>query len=323
MKALHSLSLTVAPEAEDAAAELLLRLTGETAVVTHSRVTGLSSAAVFLSVPDARLTELRAAAKAGLSTIAACGLDIRPGRLSCRRVKPQDWRESWKRHFRPLAIGRSLLVRPSWSRRRPVPGQVELVLDPGMSFGTGQHPTTEFCLRELVRLRPKTAEPSKLKQARVRKPALPSKPGLLDVGTGSGILALAAAKLGYRPVVAFDFDPEAVVVARNNARHNRVTTQVTLGRRDVARLALHPTRRYAVVCANLTADLLQRHADRLVAQLAESGHLVLAGILAEEFATVRRAFESRGLRCVRTLRRREWQSGSFLALSPRRPNLAP
>lgn len=303
---LHALSLTVAPEAEDAAAELLFRITGESAVATHSRITGLSTVAVFLPRTPRRPTALRAAVKEGVAAIADCGLVVAPARISLRRVPPEDWRESWKRHFQPLPIGKALLVRPSWSRRRAEPGQAELILDPGLSFGTGQHPTTEFCLRELVRLRPRAR--SETRQG-AKSPT--ANQGLLDVGTGSGILALAAAKLGFRPVLAFDFDPECVTVARANARRNRVERRVTLTRRDVARLSLRPSRRFPVVCANLTADLLQRHAERLVAQLADGGHLVLAGILAEEFDTVRLRFEGLGLRLARTARRREWQSGSF------------
>jgi ribosomal protein L11 methyltransferase len=321
MPPLHALSVTVLPESEDAAAELLLRRTGESAVVTQSRVTGLSTATVFLPRLPGPAAALRRELKAGLAAIAECGLALGPARVALRRVKPEDWRESWKRHFRPLAVGRALLVRPSWSRRRPAPGQAELVLDPGLSFGTGQHPTTEFCLRELVRLRPSPAREGRRATRVSRKgSAKPSggasaargATGLLDVGTGSGVLALAAAKLGYGPVIAFDFDPEAVEVARANARRNRVARQVQPTRRDVARLSLRPTRRYAVVCANLTADLLQRQAARLVAQVVRGGHLVLAGILAEEFPVVRRVFESFGLELVRTARRREWQSGSFV-----------
>ncbi len=307
---LHSLGILVLPESEDAVAELLLRTTGEAAVVTHSRVTGLSTVAVFLARTPRRPAALRRSLKDGLTAITACGLDLGPAKISLRRVPPQDWRESWKRHFRPLAIGRALLVRPSWSRRRPVKAQAELVLDPGLSFGTGQHPTTEFCLREVVRLRPRTWA-----RTSPRKPgSAASTPahGLLDVGTGSGILALAAAKLGYAPVIAFDFDPEAVAVAKTNARRNRVDDAVALTRKDVAKLSARPNRRFPVVCANLTADLLQRHAGLLAAQVVDGGHLVLAGILAEEFETVARCFEGLGFRRVRSAARREWRSGSFV-----------
>ncbi len=293
-----TLAISTSSEAEDAVGQLLHRATGESPVATHDRRTGLSSVAVYRSDPALGSPTLRASLRDGLRRIAACGLDIGPARITCRRVPPTDWRESWKKHFQPLVVGRRLLVRPSWSRRRPVAGQAELVLDPGLSFGTGQHPTTEFCLREVVRLRP-------------RDPGRPR--SLLDAGTGSGILALAAARLGFRPVTAFDFDPEAVDIARGNASANGLAEQVTFTRRDVARLPARPQRPFDVVCANLQSDLLLRHAALLVAQVAPGGHLVLAGILATEFASVQSRFEAPdlGLRLIRHATRREWTSGSF------------
>lgn len=286
--------MATTPEAEEAVAELLVRVVGQASVITRNRETGASQVAVYLEDRAFWTTARRAAVRDGLAAIRRCGLDVAPGRVSWRKVAPEDWRESWKRHFRPLDIGGRLLVRPSWSRRRPVRGQVEVVLDPGLSFGTGQHPTTEFCLRELVRRRSAGAPVS-----------------LLDVGTGSGILALAAARLGYRPVEAFDFDPEAVRVARENAALNGLARDVRIVRRDVATLGPSPRRRYDVVCANLTADLLRRHANRLVGQLVPGGRLVLSGILAAEFDPVRARFESLGLACVRARTEREWRSATF------------
>lgn len=293
-----ALSVTVRPEADEAVAELLARIAGQPTVSTHDKRTGLASVVAYLEQGRFFDGKRRRELTAGLKRIAECGLD--PGRPKVRwaRVPKADWAESWKRHFRPIEVGKSLLVRPSWSRRRAIRGQVEVVLDPGLSFGTGQHPTTDFCLRELVRLRTGSGG---------------AKGAMLDVGTGSGILAIAAARLGYDPVAAFDFDPEAVEVARRNAADNQVDRYVVPVRRDVATLRLKGggAGRFAVVCANLTADLLHRHAERLLAQVSPGGHLVLAGILAEEFDGVRRRFEALGARGVRDRRQGEWHSGSF------------
>lgn len=298
---LWNLSVLTSPEAEEAAGELLLRLTGETPVITQSRETGWSTAQVFLQDPAQAPERVRARVAEGLRAIAACGLDVRPARIRWRRVPEADWRESWRRHFVPLQIGRSLLVRPSWSRRRALKGQATVILDPGLSFGTGHHPTTAYCLREIVRFRPR------------RDGAL----GLLDAGTGSGILAIAAARLGYRRVEAFDFDPEAVRVARENAAANGVLDRIRLEHREVGRLSLRPARarRFGVVCANLTADVLQPHAARLLAHLAQGGHLVVAGILDGEFDRLQACFEALGAHLVRSSRRREWRSGTF-AVTP-------
>src|SRR5205814_9828492 len=126
-----------------------------------------------------------------LENIRNAGLKLGPARIKLERVRSQDWSESWKRHFKPLEIGRELLIRPSWSKRRAHKDQAVVVLDPGLSFGTGQHPTTAFCLRQLATRRiPGQAQ------------------SFLDIGTGSGILAISAARLGYGPIRAIDSDSE-------------------------------------------------------------------------------------------------------------------
>jgi ribosomal protein L11 methyltransferase len=215
-----------------------------------------------------------------------------------RTIRTRDWANSWKRHFKPLDIAGRLLVRPSWSRRRPGPGQVEVVLDPGLSFGTGQHPTTAFCLEQVVRHRPG------------REPR-----ALLDVGTGSGILAIAAAKLGYAPVEAFDFDPTAVRAAAENVARNGVADRVRLRRRDLTRLPRTSREQFDVVCANLLADLLVRERGRLAARVKPGGILVLAGILAREFPAVRAAYEELGFKKLAGRHINEWESAAFRLLT--------
>jgi ribosomal protein L11 methyltransferase len=238
----------------------------------------------------AQLAHLKTALE-GLKTLGVpmTGLEVRLAPL-----KQRNWKESWKRHFKPLQIGRRLLLRPSWSRRRARPGQAVVVLDPGLSFGTGQHPTTCFCLMELVQERRQRSEQS-----------------VLDVGTGSGILAIAAAKLGYQPVHAFDFDPESIRVASANARRNRIANRIEFERKDLTRLPRHSSARYDVVCANLLADLLVAESSRILNRVQPGGLLVIAGILAREFAEVDRHFSSMGARQVRTRIEGEWQSGSY------------
>src|SRR5262249_31938257 len=155
------------------------------------------------------------------------------------KVRQEDWAESWKRHFKPIEIGSTLLIRPGWSKRLARKGQATMILDPGLSFGTGQHPTTAFCLEQLVARRVRGQSQS-----------------LLDLGTGSGILAIAAAKLGYRPITAIDCDAEAARIARANARRNRVSHRVHFLQKDVAKLPGRPAEKYSMVCANLIAPIL-------------------------------------------------------------------
>jgi ribosomal protein L11 methyltransferase len=166
------------------------------------------------------------------------------------------------------------------------------VLDPGLSFGTGQHPTTRFCLEQVVAFRDK-----RMKQS------------LLDVGTGSGILALAAAKLGYSPVRAFDFDPAAVRIARANAVRNRAADRVRFDRKDVTQAKSDS--RYDLICANLLADLLVAERDRLLAWLKPGGRLVLAGILRSQFRNIQVTYEEAGLNLISHDAQKEWESGAF------------
>ena len=219
-------------------------------------------------------------------------MNLGRARLSARRIPRENWAESWKRHFQPLEISRNLLVLPSWSRVKPKPGQVVVVLDPGLSFGTGHHATTGFCLAQLaLRRRPGTAQ------------------SLLDAGCGSGILAIAANKLGYSPVMAFDFDPDAVRVAKENAAVNAVA--INISRHDLTKLPVAVRKPFDVVCANLMYDLLIQERDRLLARLAPAGTLVLAGILQRQFPAVRRAYEEAGLKLVAQKLAGEWRSGAF------------
>jgi ribosomal protein L11 methyltransferase len=315
---LWSVSVTTAPEAEEGVVELFQRAFNQNASSYTSLETGATKVTVYLphkpiwqapALAAFRKALYRSAAfrlqrQAQLSALhpkgCAPGTPLAPRkkagppRLFVKRVRWEDWAESWKRHFKPLAIGSSLLIRPSWCRKRPRAGQVTVVLDPGLSFGTGQHPTTAFCLRQIVaRRRPGKSQ------------------SFLDLGTGSGILAIAAAKLGYAPVDALDFDAEAVRIAQANAQKNHVAERIHIRRQDVSRLARRGEREYSLVCANLQTDLLLPERDRILARLDSSGMLVLAGIMKTEFNRVRRAYEAAGLGLVASRTEHEWRSGTF------------
>ena len=196
-----------------------------------------------------------------------------------------------------------LLVRPSWSKRRPRKNQAVVVLDPGLSFGTGQHPTTSFCLHQIAA----AARHRRHRRSQSGADAI----SFLDIGTGSGILAIAASKLGCRPVHAFDFDASAIRIALVNARRNRVAGKIHFWRGDASKLAPRPAQKYDLICANLVSDLLTSTRRRIVARLNRAGTLVLAGILRTEFPQVQIAFETLGLKLVCSRSRGEWCSGSF------------
>jgi ribosomal protein L11 methyltransferase len=194
------------------------------------------------------------------------------GELAAKEIREEDWLEAWKAQFTPLRIGR-FLVRPTWSETRDADGAIEIVLDPGMAFGTGLHPTTQQCLEALSTI------PLEAK-------------GVLDVGTGSGILAIAAAKRGASPVVAVDNDPIAVEAARENTNRNGVLVPVAQA------TAADVPGRFDVVVANIVSPVLQLIAADLVARLAPNGTLIATGISAPSEPETRAAFLRAGLRTL-------------------------
>ena len=201
------------------------------------------------------------------------------GELVARRVEETDWLERWKAEFVPIRIG-AFLLRPTWAKGTDKKA-IELVLDPGMAFGTGLHPTTQQCLEALSTL------------------PLDGK-SVLDVGTGSGILAIAAAKRGASPVVAVDTDAIAVTAARENAVNNRVAIPVAQGS------AADVPGRFDVVLANIVSAVLQRIAPHLAARLAGGGTLLAAGISAPAESATRDAFAHVRLGVVDRTERDDW-----------------
>jgi len=291
---LWSISVVTSPQAEEAVAELLARITGETPSSYFHLRRNHTTVTVYLAHKPEWAGKVRKTLKAGLEAIAACGLDVSGAHFQLRSVRQREWAESWRRHFKPIEVGRTLLVKPSWSARKARPGQAVVVIDPGLSFGTGQHPTTAYCLRELVRR---------------RRPA--ERQSFWDLGTGSGILAVAAAKLGYGPVQAMDIDEVAIRMARVNARKNGVFARIQLYLGNFTKLPLLGNRKYALICANLISPLLLAERPKIVQRLEPGGILVLAGILQKEFAGVQSAYEAAGLRLIRGRTEGEWRSGSF------------
>ena len=292
MKPLWRVSILTSPEAEDATSQLLGEIFQEPAVVYHDFETDNTVASLFLR-NSAHFSRHKAQLMEGLRHLRKYGLRLPNTKVTCQKLRTQDWAESWKRHFKPIEIGRTLLIKPSWSRRRAKPSQAVIILDPGLSFGTGQHPTTSFCLRELARFSARQANP-----------------GFLDAGTGSGILAIAAAKLGFSPVDAFDFDTDALKVARANARRNRSQSKIHLFHGDATKF--RSQKQYSMICANLSTDALHHAIRPLAACLQRDGVLVLAGILKSEFVPITQLAAKAGLQLLRRLDEEEWTSGSFV-----------
>jgi len=278
------------PESEDAAAAFLERFFQRPPVIYSDLLKGRTRVSVYLEKIG---RETAASLRRGLRE-----MGLKTQKITVSKLPRENWAESWKRHFKPLKISPSLLIKPSWSRRRARPGQRVVVLDPGLSFGTGQHATTLFCLKRLAACR-----------------RVGTAQSFLDIGTGSGILAIAAAKLGYSPVEAFDFDPESIRVSRSNAVKNRVQHRVRPQLKDLTGLPLKSQRRYDVICANLIDDLLISQAEKIYNRLKPGGQLIVAGILRKQFPAVKKVFVTFCLKFVTELSQKEWQSGQFAMCS--------
>jgi ribosomal protein L11 methyltransferase len=207
--------------------------------------------------------------------------------LTTRIVHEADWAEAWKAHFPVLRVGRRIVIKPTWRRHRAAADDVVLALDPGMAFGTGLHPTTRLCLAALETL----ADRGTLEGARV-----------LDVGCGSGILAIAAAKVGASSVLGVDTDPIAVEATLANAGRNGLADRIA------ARDGSLPSGdvEFDVVLANLIASVLVTLAPLLRDELRTGGTLLASGIFIDREAEVRGAFEAGGLEVTDRTAEGEW-----------------
>jgi len=243
------IAVDAAGDAQEIVGALLLNTTG-----CQGYATTATTATGYLPV-DERLENTLLALKSALADLPRAGLAPTVPDITIRFVAEADWANAWKQYFKPQTIGRHLVVKPTWEAWQKRPGDVVIAIDPGMAFGTGLHATTRLCLQAL--------------ENHVR-------PGVTvaDVGTGSGILAVAAALLGAAHVSATDVDPLAVRIARENVALNGVTDRV-----DVAEASVPPTGTFDLVVANILADVIKDMTPALFAALTPGGRLIASGII--------------------------------------------
>ncbi len=203
-----------------------------------------------------------------------------------RRIQEEKWSESWKTHFKPVHATPRIVIRPPWEEYRGKKGEMILTIDPGMAFGTGTHPTTQMCLQALEKLIPAFARP----------------PSVLDFGTGSGILAIAAGKLGAGRILALDLDPAAIRCARRNAALNRWKEGIDFRMSPTRGLRL----RFGIVVANLLPQELRQASSFLAQRVSPRGFLVVSGILRGQKKEMVPAFSTRGLRVESSEEKKGW-----------------
>lgn len=204
-----------------------------------------------------------------------------------RRLHDEDWATAWRKHYKPFRVGRKMWIHPSWLEATDsVPGDVVIAVDPGMAFGTGLHPSTQMCLQQIESL---------------------VRPGMsvLDVGTGSGILSIAAAKLGAARALAFDTDYQAVRATAENVERNGVEDRLWLYQGELSVLGRSA---WDLVVVNILAPVITKLLlnDHLSNYVSSDGLLVLSGIIEEQESDVIQALEAKAMKLVNRATIRDW-----------------
>jgi len=208
-----------------------------------------------------------------LSSLRMMDPEIPSIQIETTPIPDQDWGEGWKRFFRPVQVTSKFVVKPPWSSIRLKRNQIPIDITPGMAFGTGTHATTKLCIRAL--------------EETLKNRALT----VLDVGTGSGILSIVAARLGAREVLGLDTDGEAAEMARENVGRNRVSDVVKIRKGSIGKIRT----RFDLVIANIDLKNLKRMRWPLLRHLRSKGFLILSGILEEEGEKIRQYYLETGL----------------------------
>ncbi|MBU1168786.1 MAG: 50S ribosomal protein L11 methyltransferase [Proteobacteria bacterium] len=218
----------------------------------------------------------------GIAGLKSQGLDLE---LIYGSLADEDWSETWKEYFRPEKIGKHIVVKPTWRDYQPSSGEIVLEIDPGMAFGTGTHPTTSMCV-QLIETHLKPGD------------------SFLDIGTGSGILMIAAAKLGAGHLTGTDFDPVAVETAEKNLVLNNIPGerfQLITGH-----LSGQVKKRFPLVAANILADVILELLDDLGSIMEENGIFICSGILEEKADRVALKMKEKGFKVAVIIKKDAW-----------------
>ena len=220
-------------------------------------------------------------------------LPIGSGTIETKLMAEEEWANAWKKYYKPFRLGRHILIVPSWMEEEEQPGDIRIDLDPGMAFGTGTHETTSMCITMLEY----QVQPGQT---------------VLDIGCGSGILGIVAAKLGAGRVICSDLDPNAVQVAQENAAANRVDGRLQVYQGDLTEIPAYENVRADVIVANIIADVIIDLAPRAGKLLKDNGCFIASGIIRERRADVEAALKEAGY-CIEEVR----EQGSWAAIRSR------
>lgn len=208
--------------------------------------------------------------------------------LKTEIISDPDWGEQWKKYFKPLRVSSNIIIKPTWERYAPSSRDIVIEIDPGMAFGTGQHASTRMCIEaiEEVIMKDRTVKEWKV----------------LDVGCGTGILGITAAKLGADDVVCLDIDKKAVEIARENAAMNHVDDRIHIINKD----AMTFTEPRNMIIANLTSKLLLKLRQHLAQLLLAEGYMIISGIIEQDASDIEENFSAGQLITNKIIKEKEW-----------------
>ncbi|MDP3487578.1 MAG: 50S ribosomal protein L11 methyltransferase [Bacillota bacterium] len=296
------ITVVTSQEAKEAVTDILYRAGATGVVIVDATPVSLADDVEDYSPtppPDIPLEEVRVTAylsieqalpaiidgvRIEVAALADYALDPGRGEVILTEVEDEDWATAWKQYYKPVPIGPRIIIKPSWEELDFASDKVVVELDPGMAFGTGTHSTTVMCLEFLQEYN------------------LESK-NVLDLGCGSGILSIAAAKLGAREVLALDYDPVAVNVASQNVRHNAIEAVVTVRESNLFAVA---EGQYDLVVANIIARIIIEAMPSVKAHLAPSGIFIASGIIQEKLGGVLAAMAEYDLQVIEQKTQGEW-----------------
>lgn len=237
---------------------------------------------------DVRLESRLAALRTYLQSLSEIFPEFSAPEMKTEVITDPDWGEQWKKYFKPLRVSRNIVIKPTWERYTPLGSDIVIEIDPGMAFGTGQHASTRMCLEVLEDLMLTRRFPEPL--------------NVLDVGTGTGILGIASAKLGAERVLCVDIDPKATEIAKENIAINHVEDRVSVRQEEISTLK----GTYNLIVANLTANLLIKLRKKLISLLRPGGYLILSGIIDQNRRDMEAHFFHDPLILHSTITDKEW-----------------
>lgn len=208
-------------------------------------------------------------------------------KITVHKLPAQDWESGWKKYFKPRRISKRVVVRPSWEKYKKKKKEIVVVIDPKMSFGTGTHETTQLVLKSMEKI-------------------LRKKEVVMDIGTGTGILAIAAAKLGAGKVFALDNDEDSFINAKENVAVNKAAGKIKIAHTTLDRLPKRWPKKVDLMLANIQRSIIEPMLKTMKEHLRAQGRIILSGLLVEEDAQVFTMIERSGLIVKKSFRDGEW-----------------